>query len=252
MPPASPEHRFSDRVGNYVRYRPGYPAELLPVLVREAGLTAESRIADIGSGTGISSELFLKAGFRVTGVEPNAPMREAADRQLAGYPGFESVAGSAQATTLAEESIDLIVAAQAFHWFATPETRAEFDRILRPGGHVALIWNVRLIDSTPFLRGYEDLLLRHGTDYAEIRHENIDEPALAAFFRGPFATFTFANFQTFDFESLKGRLLSSSYSPAPGHPSHEPMLMDLRRLFEIHARDGRVTFDYETRLHLGC
>lgn len=251
-PSPAPEQRFSDRVENYVRYRPGYPQEIISLLQDEAGLTPKSIIADIGSGTGISAEFFLKAGCTVHAVEPNGDMRAAAERLLSRYPNFHSVSASAQATTLPDHSIDLIVAAQAFHWFNTPATRAEFTRILKPGGHISLIWNERKLDSTPFLHAFEQLLLTFGTDYAQIRHENVNTAALSSFFSGPYATHTFPNEQRFDFEGLKGRLLSSSYAPGPGQPRHDEMIAELRCIFDEHQMSGQVSFEYDTRVHLGC
>ncbi len=250
-PSPAPEQRFSDRVENYVRYRPSYPQEIISLLQDEAGLTPKSIIADIGSGTGISAEFFLKAGCTVHAVEPNGDMRAAAERLLAHYPSFHSVSASAQATTLPDHSIDLIVAAQAFHWFNTPATRAEFTRILKPGGHISLIWNERKLDSTPFLHAFEQLLLTFGTDYTQIRHENVDAAALSSFFSGPYATHTFPNEQRFDFEGLKGRLLSSSYAPAPGQPRHDEMIAELRCIFDEHQMSGQISFEYDTRVHLG-
>lgn len=250
-PSPAPEQRFSDRVENYVRYRPGYPQEIIPLLQREAGLSPQSVIADIGSGTGISTELFLKAEFTVYAVEPNSDMRGAAERLLTGYQNFHSVNASAQSTTLPDHSIDLIVAAQAFHWFHTPETRAEFTRILKSSGYIALIWNERKLDSTPFLHAFEQLLLTFGTDYTAIRHENVNTAALTSFFCGPYVTHTFANEQRFDFEGLKGRLLSSSYTPGTGQPRHEEMLAELRRIYDAHQVAGQVCFEYDTRVHLG-
>jgi len=247
----SSEHRFSNRVANYIRYRPSYPRELVDLLEREAKLSPEGTIADIGSGTGIFSELLLKAGYQVSGVEPNQPMREAAERLLSGYPRFHSVDGSAQATTLADQSADLIVSAQAYHWFDTPEARAEFRRILKPGGKIALIWNECLLDTTPFLRDYEALLREFGTDYAEIRHDNIGPESLKLVFPGGYDIHTFPNSQRFDYEGLEGRLLSSSYTPAPGRPGHEPMLAELRRLFDEHRQNGQVSIDYDARVYLG-
>lgn len=247
----APEQRFSDRVENYVRYRPHYPQEVIDWLQGEAALTPQSVIADVGSGTGISAELFLRFGCTVKAVEPNREMREAAERLLGGYPGFHSVNGSAQATTLPDQCADLVVAAQAFHWFNTPETRAEFSRILKPGGHVVLIWNERKLDATPFLRAYERLLLTFATDYTKVRHENIDAGELSRFFIGSFITHTFANEQRFDFESLKGRLLSSSYAPAEGQPKHDDMIAELRRIFDACNGSGIVCFEYDTRVHLG-
>lgn len=251
--PASPapEQRFSNRVENYMRYRPRYPQEIIDMLRREAGLKPTSVIADVGSGTGISAALFLQAGCTVHGVEPNREMREAAERILAAHPAFHSVNGTAQATTLPDQSVDFIVAAQAFHWFNTPETRAEFSRILKPGGHVALIWNERKLDATPFLRDYEALLLRFGTDYAKVRHENIDATQLSRFIIGPHTTHTFDNEQHFDFDGLKGRLLSCSYAPAEGQPLHEPMIAELRRIFDLHQSAGQVCFEYNTQAYVG-
>jgi SAM-dependent methyltransferase len=251
MSSPSPEQRFSNRVENYIRYRPGYPPELIHLLERGARLTPDSAIADIGAGTGIFSELLLNAGYQVDGIEPNQAMRKAAEKLLAGYPRFRSVGGSAQQTTLPDTSIDLIVSAQAFHWFDTAEARAEFRRILKPGGKIALIWNERHLDTTPFLRGYEALLQRFATDYAVIRHENVGPESLKLLFPDGYTTHVFPNSQVFDFEGLKGRLLSSSYTPAPGQPGHELMLQELRRLFDEHQRDGQVSVDYDARLYLG-
>ena len=248
---SSSKERFSDRVENYVRYRPGYPAGVVDLLRNDAGLSPESVVADIGSGTGISAEMLLEAGASVIGVEPNAPMRQAAERLLAGYPKFRSMDASAQATTLEDHSIDLIIAAQAFHWFAQKETRDEFTRILKPGAKIALIWNVRQVDATPFLREYEALLLHYGTDYNTVRHETIDSRVLGGFFTGPYALHKFANEQVFDYEGLEGRLLSSSYAPAPGHPMHEPMIAELKRIFALYQDRSVVSISYVTEVYLG-
>ncbi len=253
--PASPapEQRFSGRVENYVRFRPGYPQEIIPLLQTEAGLDAASVVADVGSGTGISAKMLLQAGCIVHAVEPNREMRAAAEGLLGSCPAFHSVSGSAQATTLPAQSVDIVVAAQAFHWFNTPETRAEFSRILkpRPAGHVVLIWNERRLDATSFLRDYEHFLLTYATDYTAVRHENVTPAALSRFFIGPFASHAFLNEQRFDFEGLKGRLLSCSYAPAEGHPRHPLMMAGLNRLFDRHQKTGEVVFEYVTQVYLG-
>ena len=171
MPVTDPTQRFSSRVDNYVRYRPDYPAEVLGLLKKECGLTSESVVADIASGTGIWTRWLLSNGNRVYGVEPNAEMRKAGEEFLKSYPRFTSVAGTAETTTLADHSVDLVTAAQAAHWFDRPKARREFLRILKPGGSTALLWNERLTNTTPFLRAYEEMLLKYGTDYKEVRHE---------------------------------------------------------------------------------
>jgi SAM-dependent methyltransferase len=244
--------RFSNRVEQYVRYRPMYPARVLEILRDEIGLRPEWIIADVGSGTGISAELLLQHGNAVFGVEPNAAMRAAAERQLAEYPTFHSFSGTAEATTLGNRSIDCVVAAQAFHWFDPQRTRAEFQRILRPGGWVVLLWNARRLDATPFLREYEALLSKYGTDYARVRHERIDEAALTEFFGDrQYFKGSVDNFQALDWDGFRGRLLSSSYVPDAGQPRYEEMLVELEQLFEKHQRDGRVTIEYDTQVFAG-
>ena len=251
-PPSDSQERFSDRVANYVRYRPDYPHKVLDVLRTHAGLSAGIRVADIGSGTGISSRLLLDAGCEVFAVEPNTGMRGAAEQHLGSNPLFHSVAAPAEATTLADRSMDMIVSAQAFHWFDRERVRAECSRILKSSGCIVLVWNVRQTGSTPFLRDYETLLQTFATDYMQVRHENVDDSALRRFFiNGRYTRHSLPNAQHFDFDGLRGRLLSSSYAPAEGHPSHEPMLTELRRIFDIHQRAGKVSFLYDTEIVIG-
>lgn len=248
---ANPINRFSNRVDDYVRYRPGYPPGVVDLLVSECGLTSDSVVADVGSGTGILSELFLKNGNRVFGVEPNLPMREAGEALLASYPKFVSVDGSAENTTLSDKSVDLVTAAQAFHWFDQKRARAEFARILKPNGPVALLWNERRTDSTPFLRDYETLLLKYGTDYKDVRHENVYDVIAALFAPAEFSLKSFANQQVFDFAGARGRTLSSSYLPAPIDEGFVPMLEELRAIFDRHQNGGQVVFEYDTRVYFG-
>ncbi len=244
--------RFSSRVENYVKYRPGYPREVVALLAEECGLTAASVVADIGSGPGNLSELFLLNGNRVYGVEPNREMREAGERLLAAYPKFESVVGSAEATTLRDACADFVVAGQAFHWFEPEAARREFARVLRPEGWLVAVWNDRRTHGSAFLEAYERLLQTRGTDYKEVSHKYADENVLRPFFgaRG-MRLRVFDNEQRFDFEGLRGRLLSASYTPEPGHPNHLPMLEELAALFDAHAADGRVVFEYETKVYYG-
>jgi SAM-dependent methyltransferase len=244
--------RFSSRVENYIKYRPGYPPAVIKLLRRECGLARVSQIADIGSGTGILTEMLLKNGSAVLAVEPNPEMRQAAERLLGTHPNFHSVYGTAEATTLPPQSVDIIVAAQAFHWFDRARARQEFARILKPGGRVALIWNDRRTDSTPFLQAYEHLLQECSLDYRAVDHKQVDAATIGAFFApAAFKSASFENQQVFDFKGLKGRLLSSSYAPEQGHPKHEAMLRGLSEIFEKHARQDRVVFEYDTLVYYG-
>ena len=248
---SDPTKRFSNRVENYIKYRPGYPDAVIDLLTEECKLTQQSIIADIGSGTGILSELFLKNGNRVFGIEPNVPMREGGEKIIEQYPKFVSLEGAAEAITLSDHSIDFVVAGQAFHWFDQQSTRAEFSRILKPSGWVVLIWNERRIDSTPFLRAYEQMLLTFGTDYQEVRHERVYQDVESFFSPREFKLRTFDNLQSFDFQGLKGRLLSSSYVPAPDHQDFEAMLEELRKIFEEHQDAGKVAFEHDTKVYFG-
>lgn len=246
-----PTTRFSSRVANYVKYRPGYPTEVIDILRDAIGLGDGRIVADIGSGTGLSAKLFLESGCRVCGVEPNEPMRKAAEELLGDEPAFVSVAGTAEATTLEDASIDVIVAAQAFHWFDRDSVRREFSRILRPEGWVVLMWNERRLESTPFLAAFERLLLEYAVDYGLIRHENVTDDVIRAFLPNNYSRHAVYNEQVFDFDGLRGRTLSASYMPGPGHPGHEPMLEALRALFDRHQSEGRVVMEYDTVVHFG-
>lgn len=238
--------RFSTRVDDYVRYRPDYPAETFDLL----RLDKDSVVADVGAGTGISTRRLLHTGATVYAVEPNAPMR-AAEAALGRNPRFHGIDGTADATGLPDDSVDLVAAFQAFHWFDRAAARREFVRILRPGGQVALVWNERIEEGSPFLVGYEALLREFAGDYLAVRHNAIQEEDLAAWFGGGMKTAAFENAQRFDYEGTEGRLMSSSYAPPPGDPRHAPMIASLRRLFDATAEEGTVEFRYETRVFYG-
>jgi len=249
MPATNATSRFSDRVENYVRYRPGYPAEVRETLKLECSLAPHHVIADIASGTGIWTRMLLENGNPVFGVEPNKEMREAGERWLGKFPRFTSVAGTAEATTLGDAGVDLVTAAQAAHWFDRERSRREFVRILKPGGWLVLVWNERLTNSTTFLRDYEQLLLTYGTDYEDVRHERTTDAVNEFFDPAPYQERTFAMTQEFDYAGIEGRLLSSSYAPGPEHPNYAPMLRELRRIFD--ASNGTAAFEYKTRVYFG-
>ena len=240
--------RFSNRVENYVKYRPDYPSEIIPFLVGNCGLTKETIVADVGCGTGISSRMFLENGNRVFGVEPNQSMREAAVKFLVKFPWFIAVDGTSDATTLADASVDIVTAAQAFHWFDPETTKQEFQRILKPGGHIILIWNERQLDTTPFLIEYEAFLIKYASDYGSVRHENVDATELRGFFKKEYGSATFPNTQIFDFEGLKGRMLSASYMPSGLDPIYEQMIEELQVLFAKHNENGKIKVLYDTNV----
>ena len=251
MPASNATSRFSNRVENYVRYRPGYPSEVVRALKAECGLAPSDAVADVASGTGIWTRMLLENGNPVFGVEPNAEMRETGERLLAAFPKFRSVAGTAEATTLADHSVDFVTAAQAAHLFDRVHSRREFVRIVKPGGWLVLLWNERLTDSTRFLRDYEQMLLTYGTDYEEVRHERTTDAVHEFFDPVPYQEREFPMRQEFDYAGVEGRLLSSSYVPGPEHPRHAPMLVELRRIFDACAVKGRAAFEYKTRLYFG-
>jgi SAM-dependent methyltransferase len=251
MPASNATSRFSDRVENYVRYRPGYPPEVLQMLKNECGLVPSHVVADLASGTGIWTCQLLGNGNPVFGVEPNAEMREAGERLLAGFPKFTSVVGTAEATTLVDHSVNFVTAAQAAHWFDRSRARREFVRILKPGGWLVLLWNERVTDSTAFLRDYEQLLLTYGTDYREIRHERTTDEVNQFFDPAPYEERVFEMRQEFDYTGVEGRLLSSSYAPGPEHPAHAEMLRELQRIFDARSVGRRAAFEYKTRVYFG-
>jgi SAM-dependent methyltransferase len=244
-----PTERFSGLVENYQRYRPGYPPAAIDLLGAQCGLNAAAVVADVGSGTGILSEQLLERGARVIGIEPNEAMRAAAEQRLSAEPRFRSVAATAEATTLPQESVDLWVAAQAFHWFDAPRARAEALRVLRGGGSAALLWNERPPHPGAFLTEYESLLRRHAAEYTAIVARRVDEASMREFLGETMQVARFPNEQRFSYAGLEGRLLSSSYAPAAGHPEREPMLARLRELFGRHSQGDEIVFPYETRVY---
>jgi SAM-dependent methyltransferase len=249
---ADAKQRFSNRVADYVRYRPGYPAVILDLLRTECGLRPGHVIADIGSGTGLLSELFLKNGNRVYGVEPNEAMRRAGEEYLASYDGFSSIEASAESTTLADSSIDFVTAGQAFHWFEPNAARSEFIRILKTAGWVVITWNDRRMEEKRLTREYEELLERFGIDYKRVKDAYPEARQIRGFFGGDhFHSRDLPNEQVLDWEGLSGRLRSSSFAPTEDHPNYAPMMAELDRIFRAHQRDGYVRMEYFTRIYFG-
>jgi SAM-dependent methyltransferase len=248
---AAPQTRFSDRVADYVKYRPGYPADMIDFIIDYAHFPASCPVADIGSGTGISAKLFLEKSHTVFGVEPNEPMRQAAEAYLEKYPDFHSVQGSAETTTLPDGSVDLIVCAQAFHWFNNSATKKEFQRISKENGYLALVWNDRKADE-PFQQAYEKVIQDYSIDYNAVTHRNISAEQVSDFYHPfPVVAKTFYYEQQFDWDGFLGRVVSSSYMPNENHPDYPHMKQALADIYQAFNRDGIVTFAYDTKLYLG-
>jgi SAM-dependent methyltransferase len=245
----APTERFSDRVDNYVRYRPGYPPDVLEALRLECGLRADHVIAEIAAGTGIFTRLLLENGNRVFAVEPNAEMRAAGSQLKETYPNLVPVLGTAEETTLPAASVDFVMAAQAAHWFHPQKARAEFERILKPRGWCVLLWNERPVSGTGFLEDYEQLLHTYCAEYKEKRHGKTAVIVREFFGEGQYQEQIFKYAQQFDLAGLAGRLLSSSYCPLEGDKNYEPMLRELGRIFNLHARENKVQIDYDTRVY---
>ena len=249
---ADAKQRFSNRVADYVRYRPGYAPAVLDLLRTDCGLRPDHVVADIGSGTGILSKLFLENGNRVFGVEPNPEMRQVGEEFLSNFQNFISVAASAEATTLSGATIDFVTAAQAFHWFEPKAARREFARILKSCGWVVILWNDRRMEEAQLTREYEGLLERFGIDYKRVKNAYPESKDISSFFAGDvFCARDLPNNQTLDWEGFRGRLRSSSFAPMEGHPNYAPMMAELERIFRAHQRGGFVRMEYFTRIYFG-
>ncbi len=247
-----PTARFSDRAEDYVKYRPHYSHDVVHALKAACGLNSEALIADVGCGTGMLAEIFLENGNRVIGVEPNQAMRQEGEKYLSKYPNFRMLEGSAEATTLEDQSVEFVTAGQAFHWFRPVETRAEFARVLKPGGWVVVVWHQRDTLGTPFLRAYEQFVQRHSNDYEHVSRSYAASYDAVQHFFAPSAMTLIQqhNQQHLDFDGLRGRLLSSSYIPKSGE-KHDAMLQALPQLFSSHAVDDRVVLEYDTNIYYG-
>jgi SAM-dependent methyltransferase len=249
---ADAKQRFSNRVADYVRYRPNYPPALLDLLAKECGLRRDHIVADIGSGTGLLSKLFLDHGNRVYGVEPNAEMRAGGEEFLRRYSNFTNVTGSAEATTLQDASVDFITAGQAFHWCDVAAAEKEFRRIRKPGGWVVVVWQDRRTEETAFAQGYEQLLECFGIDYKKVKDAYPEAEKIRHFFEtGTFQSRDLPNQQVFDWEGLCGRLRSSSYAPREGYANYKPMMAELRRIFDAFQQQGMVRMEYFARIYFG-
>jgi len=247
-----PTKRFSDRVKNYIKYRPSYPPEVIAFLEKAGNLAGHATIADIGAGTGIFTALLLQEGYTVYAVEPNEAMLSAAIEQFKNNEHFHAIDGTAESTMLAPKSADMVVCAQAFHWFDAKKTQVEFNRILKNDGFVALIWNNRDAAIDDFSVAYEGILKNDAIDYNKVNHRNISDIDFKAFFKdGLYQTVKYPNIQVFDEAGFLGRAFSSSYVPQEGTEGGEKFREMLKDMFAKYNKNGSVSFYYQTEIYLG-
>ncbi|HVN97271.1 MAG TPA: class I SAM-dependent methyltransferase [Syntrophorhabdaceae bacterium] len=246
------KERFSDRVDAYRKYRPRYPDEIADTLKSKCNLNARTVVADIGSGTGIFSELLVDHCDRVYAVEPNQNMRQAAQENLSKYTNFISIDGSAESTNLAAKSVDIVCAAQSFHWFDEEKTQQEFSRILRGEKWVILIWNDRIAHGDDFNAAYNDLLRQFFSQERKANRKMINEEVIGKFYGSSGCEIsTMYNYQELDLDGLKGRFLSSSYTPKESSRYHASALNKLKDIFHEYQQDGHVVIKYNTKVYYG-
>lgn len=243
--------RFNGRHTDYDRFRPGYPTELINHIESFATLNPGAEIADIGSGTGIFSSYFIDKGYSVTAVEPNDDMRAIAEQKLNAFKNFHSQSNQAENTGLPDHSINLITAAQSFHWFDLDRTIDEFRRILKPSGYVALIWNQRSTHE-PFQKAYDAVIQTFAQDYDSVNHQTLEDSEYTQIFReGQFEHHTWPYQQSFDLDGLIGRMRSSSYCPPEISTAYSDLLKDINELFNRFQQQGQVAFNYKSSLLVG-
>ena len=249
----NPTTRFSNHVNNYLKYRPHYPSQIIDFLKTSFNFDTQQVVADVGSGTGFLTKLFLENGNTTYGIEPNEAMRKAGEYYLKDYNNFISINGTAEATTLPNHSIDLITVAQAFHWFDMPKAKQEFLRILKPNHQyrsILLIWNQRKHQASAFMQAYLNFIEQFSTSSRKITESRINKTVLTAFFGTPnYKIATFPNHQYFDLEGLKGRYLSSSYAFTKTHPQHDNAMKSLTTIFNAYQKKGKVSMIYKTYIY---
>ena len=246
-----PENLFAGKASIYSRYRPGYPREIIQILEEETGFNNDWKVADIGSGTGILSGLFIENGNTVYCVEPNYEMQSEALRRYDNLGNHIPVTGTAEHTNLREQSIDLIVAGQSFHWFNTDLAKEEFGRIIRPGGFAALIWNNRSEDEGTFSREYDKICVKYSRNYHGTGSTAITEETFQNFFTHGYRRYNIQNYRQIDQDGVVGRYLSAIYALKPEDSDYGIAMKSLMDLFRRFQKDGKVTMEYTTEIVIG-
>lgn len=242
---------FSGLANVYTMGRPVYATEFIDMLYSKYGVTEESIIADIGSGTGKLAKQLLDKGSMVYGVEPNADMRSIAIRELQNYAKFEAVNGTASQTTLKDNSIDYVTVAQAFHWFDVTEFKKECKRILRKDGLVFLVWNMRDMSSVVNQASYEiykEYCPKFKGFSGGIQKDDI---RIREFFDNDYEYVTFKNPLFYDKETFIHRSLSGSYSLRQGEEGYSEYVLRLRELFDEYEENGYLEMANNTVVYVG-
>lgn len=242
----NPLDRFSDRVDDYVKYRPSYPRDAIAYIISQLK-TANPVVADIGAGTGISSRLLAELhSIQVVAIEPNAEMRQAAET----HPLVEFRDGTAEATNLADNQVDLVTCFQSFHWFNPELTLREFHRILKPSGRLAIVWNMRERHD-PFTENYSIIVRKASNNHPGERRSDAIQPFLESPLFGNRRQSVFPYKQMLNLPGLIGRAMSTSYIPKAGE-AYEELLCYLQQLFESSCdQNGFVGLVYQTEVYLG-
>ena len=235
----------------YDKYRPGYPKAILDILSADISFSRKDKVADIGSGTGKLSSLFLDNGNLVYGVEPNDKMRSEAERKFRNEKKFISLKGTAEKTGLDEKSVSIVVAGQSFHWFNQSLAKIEFKRVLQPGGHVVLIWNTRIPDGSVLNAGYEDICRQYSNGYHGSGSLGVDDKIIRTFFSADIIYKSIKFSQILDFDGLLGRYMSASYSLKKEDPLYLEVVERMQDLFKKHSRNNRVELLYDTEIYIG-
>lgn len=244
--------KFSGRAESYVKARPDYASEMIHYITDKFGITENTIIADVGSGTGKFSKEFLKLGCKVFCVEPNDDMRNTAEKLLSSYPNFISVNGTCDNTALEDKSIDIVTVAQAFHWFDADKFKLECKRILKTGGTVVLAYNHR-VDSSEFVIENAEICKKFCPNFKGFSNKFNDTAIskINTFFNGKYEIQKFPNNLTYSKEKFIERMLSASYSLTEKDNNFDEYIKALEQLFDKYSVDNIVTMPNESFSYIG-
>lgn len=247
-----PTIKFDGYADDYTAGRPGYSSALIDSFYQGFGMTSDSVIADIGSGTGKFSAFMLARGSKVYAVEPNSDMRRVAENELSSFPNFVSVNGGAEDTNLPDNSVDFITTAQAFHWFDVEKFRTECSRVIRPGGKVFLIWNVR-DEADPVNIELREIYGNYCPAFVGFNGGIVrDDPRIREFFFDSYEHISFDHPLILNRDKFISRSLSGSYSIKEGDRDYEEYIASVLKVFDKYSKDGIVTLGNRSEAYIGC